>query len=199
MDAAPSDDTPVTGQELQVTEAVVVATSYNNSTALRAQSNFYVADQNGTIQLYLSQDDEDAQPSFPIRVGQKISFVANDLGNYFGLKQITAASNFELVSEENAVYFYEPAEGASLTADDVPNVVRVTGTLASAGTPCGGSSNCFDLDYGAAETVTFRTSSNFAFEGDCVTFAGPLSLFDGAPQLNTANFDWLFDYTFNEE
>ena len=184
--------------ELEVVEATVVASSYNNDTALRAQTNFYIADANGTIEVRLDQDDTESHPQFPIIVGQKVSFTATSLGWYGDFPQVAAGSGFTLISEDNPVYILEPEADAPLSFDDAPGVVRVTGTVISGEGPCGGSSNCFTLDYGATETITLRTASTFLEVGDCATFVGPMTSFSRVPQLNTVNFDWLRDYTFNE-
>lgn len=184
---------------LSVTEATVVATSFNNDTALRAQNNFWIADANATIEVRLDFANPDVLPGFPILVGQRVSFDVTQLGWYGDRGQVAAAENFTLVSENNPVSIIEAGADRPLTLADAPGVVRVTGTLVSADGPCGGSSNCFTMDYGAPSNIIVRSSSSFLFEGDCMTYVGPLSSFGGDLQLNTANFDWLFDYTFNEE
>lgn len=184
--------------EIAVTEATVVATSFNNDTALRAQSQFYIADANGTIEVRLAQDDTDAQPAFPIIVGQKISFTATEMGWFGDFPQVAAGTGFTLISENNPVAIYEPEGDTPLTFDDAPRVVRITGELIASEGACGGSSFCYTFDYGASANITLRSSSSFLEVGDCATFVGPMSSFNEAPQVNTTNFDWLFDYTRNE-
>jgi hypothetical protein len=183
--------------EIAVTEATVVATSFNNDTALRAQSQFYIADANGTIEVRLAQEVE-AQPAFPIIVGQKISFTATEMGWFGDFPQVAAGTGFTLVSEGNPVSIYEPEGDTPLTFADAPRVVRITGELVADEGACGGSSFCYTFDYGATENITLRSSSSFLEVGDCATFVGPMSSFNEAPQVNTTNFDWLFDYTRNE-
>lgn len=195
--AAGLDQVEPVAVDIAVRDATIVATSFNNDAALRAQSNFWIADANGTIEVRLDFSSPDNLPAFPILVGQRISFDATELGWFGDFPQVAAAENFTLVSEDNPVYLYEPGT-AALTLDDAPGVVRVTGTLTADLGACGGTSTCYALEYGAASPVTLRSSSTFLAVGDCVTFAGPMSSFSGEPQLNTANFDWLRDYTFTD-
>ena len=82
----------------------------------------------------------------------------------------------------------------ALTAADVDRVVRVTGTLEGDSVACGGSSKCWNtFNYGAGVGI-FRTSSNFATPGACVTFVGPMRIFQDQVQFDTINFDWLRVY-----
>ncbi|MFT4702865.1 MAG: hypothetical protein ACI81R_000552 [Bradymonadia bacterium] len=195
-DAIPSGEDPAT-IELQVTGATIVATSYNNDTARRAQNTFWVMDGLTMLEVRLDQDDLDAQPPFAVQVGLQIDFTATSVTNYFDTPQLSSATGWAISegSDGNApIYFFEPAEGANITFADWPTNIRVTGTITGGGDGCGGSSLCWDLDYGGTTTLDFRTSSQFIEIGDCITFAGPLGQFQETPQVNTTNFDWLFDY-----
>jgi hypothetical protein len=56
----------------------------------------------------------------------------------------------------------------------------------------GGGFHCYDLDYGAGSLVVFRTMTGNAFSlGTCVTFQGPVTLYNGEPQLTTYGNQWF--------
>ena len=193
--AAPGDgDDPVVG-EWTITDATVVATDFNSETTQRAQRVFYLADAGGTIQTFFDSEDLDSQPSFSIKVGQRVSGTVTSLGNFNGINQINVASDWSLESEDNEVYIRDIGDEA-LTLDDLNSVVRVTGIVDSVDNPeCGGSSVCYVMTYGTSQSVILRSSSTFLAVGNCVTYVGPVRAFAGVPQLDTLNFDWLWIYS----
>lgn len=177
--------TPVT-----ITGAVVVATSYMNTAAVPpSQSNFWVADANGTVEVRLDYTNAANVPVTQIRVGHKLNFVVTAVDSYFGTGQIQAANTWELVEADTGVHVLERTATA-LTADDIGEIVRVEGTLTGGGATCGGTSKCYDLTYADGQVVTYRSASTFLSIGQCVTFVGPLGQFNDLPQINVANFDW---------
>ena len=93
-------------------------------------------------------------------------------------------------SEDNPVYIRD-VTGRSITAANVNENLRVTGTLSSP-TACGAEYLCYPLNHGAGEPVALRTNSDFVEIGSCVTFVGPLSVYEGTPQLSATNYDWLW-------
>ena len=193
--AAPGDgEEPVIG-EWTITDATVVATDYNTETSQRAQRVFFLADASGTIATFFDAEDLDSQPSFSIKVGQRVSGTVTSLGNFNGITQINVASGWSLESEGNEVYIRDVGDEA-LTLDDVNSVIRLTGIVDSVDNPeCGGSSICYLLTYGTSQSVILRSSSTFLAVGNCVTFVGPVRTFAGVPQLDTLNFDWLWVYS----
>ena len=175
---------------IPVVGAVVVATSYLTTAAVPpAQSNFWVADRFGTIEVRLDYTSAANVPPFPVRVGQRLSFSVTALSSYQGVGQIQAATDWSVISEGSVVHLLERTDTA-LSLADLTELVRVEGTISGGGAACGGTSRCFDLSYGDGNLVTLRTSSTFAALGQCITFVGPLSQFGGALQLNATNFDW---------
>ncbi len=186
---------------LNVTEATVVATYFNteNQPVPRANRQFWIADGSGSIQVFMFAGEEGDEvraqhPPFNIKTGQKVSFTTTQVNNFNGVPQISAIQpdSWSLDSEDNLVYIRDiNAEGGELGIEDVNTVVRVTGTL-SGGEGCGDPSICYDFDYGADNVVTLRSSSQFIVAGDCVTYVGPVSAFNGTVQLNVANFGWLW-------
>ena len=173
-----------------ITGAIVVATSYMNTAAVPpSQSNFWVADANGTVEVRLDYTNAANVPVTQIRVGHKLNFIVTAVDSYFGSGQIQAANSWELVEADTGVHVLERTATA-LTADDIGEIVRVEGTLTGGGAACGGTSKCYDLTYANGQVVPYRSASTFLSVGQCVTFVGPLGQFSGAPQINVANFDW---------
>ncbi len=173
-----------------ITGAIVVATSYMNTAAVPpSQSNFWVADSNGTVEVRLDYTNAANVPVTQIRVGHKLNFVVTAVDSYFGSGQVQAANSWELVEADTGVHVLERTATA-LTADDIGEVVRVEGTLTRDNGTCGGTSKCYDLTYADGQVALYRSASTFLSIGQCVTFVGPLSQFSGAPQINVANFDW---------
>jgi hypothetical protein len=173
-----------------ITGAVVVATSYINSAAVPpSQSNFWVADSNGTVEVRLDFTNAANVPVTQIRVGHKLNFTVTAVDCYFGSGQVQAANSWDLVEADTGVHVLERTTTA-LTAEDIGEVIRVEGTLTGGGAACGGSSKCYDLTYANGQVALYRSASTFLSIGQCVTFVGPLGQFDGEPQINVANFDW---------
>lgn len=193
--AVPEDgggDDVVLDTPLAVTEVTVIATDYKgNFDVSRSRTHFWVGDADGAIELYLDYMDPDAVPPFEIQVGQKISFNVTAVNRYFDKGQIVGVSDVVLVSDNAPVYLWTPDR--TLVVDDIHKVVRITGTLAGTGGECGGGNRCWDIDYGFGRAV-FRSNSDFLQTGACVTFVGPLSFYQGEPQLNVGNFDWMRIY-----
>lgn len=173
-----------------ITGAVVVATSYMNTAAVPpSQSNFWVADANGTVEVRLDYTNAANVPVTQIRVGHKLNFIVTAVDSYFGSGQVQAANSWVLVEADTGVHVLERTATA-LTADDIGEIVRVEGTLTGGGAGCGGTSKCYDLTYANGQVAAYRSASTFLSIGQCVTFVGPLGQFSGAPQINVANFDW---------
>lgn len=195
VEAAPdAGGDPVDG-EWTITDATVIATEYNNDSTQRAQRSFWLADGNGKIAVFFGVDATENHPTFSIKVGQRISGTVTQLGNYNSMRQISGAtgSAWALSSEDNEVYINDVTTGA-VVADDINSVVRVTGTLTSLDNEDCGGSKCYTMTYNGGETIPFRTSSQFVELNQCVTYVGPVRGFNGQPQLDTLNFDWLWTY-----
>jgi hypothetical protein len=187
--------------DVSLSGCTVVATYYNSDIqpVPRGNREFWIADGKAAIKVFFlaGEDENDParanHPDFNIKVGQKVSVSAAQVTNYIGLPELTGVTegSWSLETENNAVYIWD-ATGSDLTLDDVNRVVRVTGQLSAESTDCGGVSKCYEMDHGAANVVTLRTSSQFVEGGQCVTFVGPVGTFGGTVQLNAANFDWLW-------
>lgn len=176
---------------ISVIGAVVVATSYLSAgTVPASQSNFWVSDRFGSIEVRLDFTNAANVPPFPIQVGQRLNFTVSAVNSYQGMGQIQAASNWTLVSSGAGVHLLERSNSL-VTSADLSELVRVEGIISGGGAACGGTSRCFDLSYASGNTVTLRTASTAAAIGQCVTFVGPVRQFAGSLQLDAINFDWL--------
>ncbi|MBU1240752.1 hypothetical protein KKF84_07320 [Myxococcota bacterium] len=150
------------------------------------QTRMYVADGNGAIKMFLT-DDATQIPSFVPKTGMTLSVTVTEVSDYFGTPQILAVDGdtWTVDATGTDVPVIEHTGGPAVSANEVNQIVRVTGTLTSAGTDCGGGAFCYDLDYGAGSTIVFRTWTSTHSEGTCITFVGPVTLYNGAPQLTT--------------
>jgi len=176
---------------ISVIGAVVVATSYLSAGAVPAsQSNFWIADRFGSIEVRLDFTNPANVPPFPIQVGQRLNFSVLAVNSYQGIGQIQAASNWTLVGTGAGVHLLERTNSL-VTSADLSELIRVEGIISGGGAACGGTSRCFDLSYASGNTVTLRTASTAAAIGQCVTFVGPVRQFAGSLQLDAINFDWL--------
>jgi len=171
--------------DVPVSRARVTATSFGTS----SNTTFWVADRNAAIQVFLGLPDA-TPPPFDVAVGQEIAFTATRVTWFNGRPQITLATDMDLLDEGLQVAVDD--SGRPIDASDVNTMRMVTGTLSRIIGSCG-TSTCFDLRYGS-NTITLRTRSTLAEAGGCMTFVGPVLLFDGAPQLDTVNFDWSWFY-----
>ena len=179
---------------LVIRGATVSATAFNspNQPVPRANRDFWLQDRNGAVKVFFFADDTANHAPFQVRVGQRIDVTVTRVTNFGGLPEITgvAARSWNLVEEGTQVYI-DDRTGRRFVAGDVARLVRATGIVEGPAQECG-IANCFQFHYGGAQPVTLRTSSDFVTPGACVTFVGPVALFEGQPQLDGANFDWLW-------
>ena len=117
--------------------------------------------------------------------------MATRVNSYYGKGQILGITDVTLTSDNAPIYLWTPDR--AFTMDDIHRIVRVTGILAGTGEECGGISRCWDIDYGYGRVI-FRSASELLSTGGCITFVGPLGLFNGEPQLNVNNFSWMKIY-----
>jgi hypothetical protein len=125
--------------------------------------------------------------------GDRVDVRVLEVYNYFGVPEVTEALVSLVGSGEN-VYVDRHMDGTNLNFDNQPlQLVEVWGELSSASTECGGF-DCFDLDFGANKTVTFRAPAGDLRRGDCVHVIAPLWTYDGATQLGADHPDWYRTY-----
>jgi hypothetical protein len=175
---------------IPVTEVTIVAKGYVPANPTDNTLQFWVEDANGAVVAWYV--DVGMDPNL-VKVGDKVSFTATEVEEYFGTIEITAITGFTIVSSSNPVHVVDVmSTGAPLTfADHGNRVAEVWGELVSGPEDC--SANCFEFQYGS-NTATFRTESTFDVVGDCIHYIGPVGQFDGAVQLNASDFDWYTYY-----
>ena len=90
--------------------------------------------------------------------------------------------------------------GTALTMEDhYMKMVRVHGVVKADNGGCGGSSICYEFEYGpegSKQSTTLRSASEFIEVGDCGTYVGPVGSFPGpfsedpTAQLDAVSFSW---------
>ncbi|MCA9545404.1 MAG: hypothetical protein KC613_13465 [Myxococcales bacterium] len=194
MAAFPAEGEPVDLETpIEIRGATVVATNFaGNFEIPGSQSRFWLADGAGTVEVRMDFNDVEGLPMFPIRVGHKIDLDVTQVDQYFGAGQVTKGTNWNLVEVNQDVYIFDVDR--ELTEADLNQVVRVTGTLEGAPEECGPDQKCWNsFNYGHGVGI-LRTKSDFAEPGKCLTFVGPMRLFQGTPQFDTINFTWMRIY-----
>ena len=125
--------------------------------------------------------------------GDKVSFTAVGVENYFGL-QVNDLEGFTVDSTGNPIYVQDVSGTAIDAETNVDKFIHVYGEIIAETGSCGGSSLCYTLDHGNSQTGILRASDQVTFfVGDCVDLYLPLGNFQGNAQFDLGNFDW---YTF---
>lgn len=187
-DAAIAAGTTNATVSLAVTGAIVTARAYVPAAPTNNTATFWFEDVNGPMQAYIVDVGFDPNNLKP---GDEVSFTATEVVTFFGVPEVTAISGFTVDSTANDVHVSDGNDG--LTMDDLNAVVNLWGQLTTTGSPCGGDAVCFDMTT-AGGIELFRTESTFDVRGDCIHYIGPISTFDGAPQINATLFDWYYYY-----
>ena len=95
--AIPEMHSDVAEVVIEVVSATVVATYYATDLGeiSRSQTNFWIADGDGTIEVRLYHENVTPEevPQFAVQVGQKISFDVTQVGRYYDKGQIQRGSN----------------------------------------------------------------------------------------------------------
>ncbi len=176
---------------MPVTQATIIA-SYYTPDVYRV----YIADANAVFKVFLTEDATQQLPFVPT-TGKRISFTVTEISNYMNTNEITQVdwTGWAVDGTGFDVSVKEATAAEPVTAADVNEVVRVSGILVADGAVCGTGYLCYDLDYGADSTVVFRTGSFNVFPaGTCLTFQGPVTLFNDTPQLTTYGDMWWYTW-----
>ena len=185
--------TVVLDPPLQVTDATITLTGYFNTT------DVWVEDANTSLRLFLYNPNNPMAETFPVAdPGMKTSFEVVELKNYFGNYEVTQIQNIQITpAQDQPVHVTDAAEEA-VTFDYAVHhdqVFHVYGEVSASLGDCSGGQGimCYEVLYGGDKTVTLRTE-DFDVSGDvgqCIQFTAPLGVFDGAPQFDQRDFDWL--------
>lgn len=167
-----------------VNGAIVTATGYP------ATRSFWVGDDDGGILLYLSE--EVAEPS----VGDAVSFTATEVTNYYGEREVTAISDFEIVSSGNTFYVPTLFDTELSYDSDVGRVGYLYGELtgdADAELCWGEGYSCMVLEHGSQE-IMLRVKTDILTVGDWVEYCGPITGNNSEPTINATDWDWFETY-----
>jgi hypothetical protein len=189
--------------DIDVTDAIVTATGIKTNNCDRSRVNFWLQDANESIEVELSDScaGEAAPGEIPdgllsIRVGDRISFTATQVGRSFDVPRIEAMSDFSRSSTDDDSVYVETVESALSTAD-VNKLVYLEGTTSSPGSDCGGSppKQCYEITYAGGSTIEYRAGAdeNVAV-GTTLQYLGIVGQFSDSPQItnqpNNGNYDW---------
>jgi hypothetical protein len=187
------------GDQIEVSNAVVTATSYKSKNTDNGQQHFWLEDSQTTLIVYLDMGEEIDCPI--VRVGDRVSFTVTGVELFRGdTPQISTVENYRRSADaaSDAVPVMEKT-GETIALEEFGKIVRVSGQITNEQEPCGGTA-CFDLSHGG-ETVTYRAKGPVKpAVGDCVTYVGPVSSYPGPlseqpekeVQLESTNLDWVF-------
>jgi len=177
--AAPAD-----GEEATGTFAVSGATVTN--VGYPPTKNFWFADANGAMRTYLYED-----AATEVLPGMIVNFTATTIKNYFGEIEVTAVSDFEVVSSGNPVQVVE-ALGANLDyATQGRQMVHTYGQITAFIEECGTTSSCWTFTHGGAD-IRFRISNEKGIiEGDCVEVVAPVASYTPDTLFDVGNWDWM--------
>lgn len=187
----------LTGSDsIDITGAVVTSTSFKSNNFDKGQQVFWLQDADTPILVFLDQP----LGSPTIEVGARLDFTVTGVKLFSGKPEITKMSDVSVQQNADDSVPYVDATGRSLDEDDWAKIVRIGGQVIREKSDCPGlpDGHCYVLEHGQSEeTIEFRVDMGTYQVGDCVTFAGPLSLFPGplasgdkTPQLEEKNFDW---------
>lgn len=172
---------------LPVTNATVIAKGYVPAAGTFAK--FWIADSSGPLVAF-NVDVPDAPGLAP---GDVVSFTATSVDNFFDLPQIQSVSDFTVAKAQGEVQVIDALTIPLDYALHGERVVEAWGGIVRDNGPCGGDSNCYDIEVGK-QTYVYRTESTFTRVGDCVHFIGPLQRFQTTLQLTVEDFDWARDF-----
>ena len=152
-----------------------------------ADKTFWVEDANGAHRTYLP----DAVTPAPVP-GDEVSFTVNAITNYFGELEITALSDWTVVSSGNPVHVGEGTGVALDYATMGRKVYDVYGEITGELGECGGTNYCWELTHGGVVSEV-RTGKSIIL-GDCVHLVAPVNYYDDNALYDIGNWDWMEYY-----
>lgn len=186
------------GDQIEITDAVVTATSFKSQNFDAGQQHFWLQDSDEALIAYL--DEGEAIDCPIVRVGDRVSLTVTGVKVFDGVPQISTVTNYRRNKEASSdAVPYTNKTGKAITNDDFAEIVKVSGKLTEERGSCGGGAVCFTLTHGGESVVYRATGSEKPAVGTCLTFFGPVNLFEGplssedkTVQLQTTNFDWTW-------
>ena len=185
--AMPTGEDPV-AVSIPVSGAVVTTVGYAPS---GTDPDIWISDANGTVLTFRAGGG-----TLGVKPGDKVSFTATELTNYFDKLEITGIADFSIDSSGNPIWYREGYDQVIDPAAWSQNLTHIWGQLVTEPVSCGGSYSCFDLQHGS-QTIAYRINLESLGDypdrnGDCVQLLAPMDTFSGAPQINIFNYDWRY-------
>jgi hypothetical protein len=185
--ADPGDGNTADGEWL-VDGAVVTLAGYAPDGS--NPDTFWVADSSGSMVVYR------VDPGMVVNPGDTISFTVTQVGNYAGLRQIAAATDFVVADvAAQGVYVVDATTDAASWASSAHQVIYSYGEITAENGECGTSYECFDYTAANGTTTALRLhESKGLVEGDCLQVTAPIGTFAGDDQYNINDLDWVVFY-----
>jgi hypothetical protein len=185
--AMPEGEEPVE-VSIPVSGAIVTTVGYAPS---GADPDIWISDANGTVLTFRAGGG-----TLGVMPGDKVSFTATQLTNYFDKLEITGLEGFTVDSSNNPIWYREGYDQVIDPAAWSQNLTHIWGELVTEPEACGGSYSCFDLQHGS-QTIAYRINLESLGDypdrnGDCVQLLAPMDTFSGTPQINIFNYDWRY-------
>lgn len=200
-------------EQVEIDGAVVISTSFGNT----ADKHFYIQDQKTAIYVRLESAPMAGGSAATINVGDAVSFTVTGANMYDGQPQIAKVTNFSKKGTGKKVPIQQ-VDASTISPDMYNQMVRLGGRLTnrfkcdSKDRDCSKKTcyMCYDLvNESGDKLVTFRSnafttkSKKGYFDKTCITFVGPLSMYEGPMsdksmldppkdrlQVSETNFDW---------
>lgn len=185
--ALPEGEDPVE-VSIPVSGAIVTTVGYAPS---GTDPDIWISDANGTVLTFRAGGG-----TMGVMPGDKVSFTATQLTNYFDKLEITGIEGFTIDSSNNPIWYREGYDQVIDSAAWSQDLTHIWGQLVTEPEACGGSYSCFDLQHGS-QTIAYRVNLTNLGDypdrnGDCVQLLAPMDTFSGAPQINIFNYDWRY-------
>lgn len=185
--AMPEGEEPVE-VSIPVSGAIVTTVGYAPS---GADPDIWISDANGTVLTFRAGGG-----TLGVMPGDKVSFTATQLTNYFDKLEITGIDGFTIDSSNNPIWYREGYDQVIDAAAWSQDLTHIWGQLVTEPEACGGSYSCFDLQHGS-QTIAYRVNLESLGDypdrnGDCIQLLAPMDTFSGAPQINIFNYDWRY-------
>ncbi|MBL8616212.1 MAG: hypothetical protein JNM72_11425 [Deltaproteobacteria bacterium] len=185
--ALPEGEDPVE-VSIPVSGAIVTTVGYAPS---GSDPDIWISDANGTVLTFRAGGG-----TLGVMPGDKVSFTATQLTNYFDKLEITGIDGFTIDSSNNPIWYREGYDQVIDSTAWSQDLTHIWGELVTEPEACGGSYSCFDLQHGS-QTIAYRVNLTNLGDypdrnGDCIQLLAPMDTFSGAPQINIFNYDWRY-------
>ncbi|MCA9490239.1 MAG: hypothetical protein KC621_09950, partial [Myxococcales bacterium] len=171
---------------IPVTGAMVIARDFDGDPV-------WIADQNRAIQVF------GVSAFSTVSLGDRVSFTATALTNYFGELEVTGidlVAGVTITSSGNTVYIANATNGPVDFDVTGARLVEFYGTVVGpTGQSCG-SGTCYAIEHnGVTQRVNLPASFGIPpLPGDCMHFIAPVTWNWSDDRISVSNFDWVRFY-----